>query len=107
MGDVVHGAEPGRARGRAKAGMARRDDPEAPREAIEKRPGLRDIIAAMQEQQRRARASDHRLDRNAGYVDAFHPAPRIELSLRGAQLGTLVPAMRLTIEIASSLRSSQ
>src|SRR5436305_841104 len=50
IGDIVDAAEPGGARRRAETGMARRDDPETPRQAVEKRPVLRDIVAAMQKQ---------------------------------------------------------
>ena len=72
IGDVVHAAEPCRARGRAKPGMARRDDPPAPRQAVEQRPVLRDIVAAMQEQERRPGAGDHRLDRDPAQIDVLH-----------------------------------
>src|SRR5207244_1183002 len=72
IGDVVDCAEPGRTRRRAEAGVTRRDDPEALRQPVEKRAVLRDIVAAMQKQQRRAGPCDLRLDRYARYLDPFH-----------------------------------
>src|ERR1044071_9934128 len=72
IGDVVDAAEPGGARRIAEAGVAGRYDPEALCEAVEERPVLHDIVAAVQEQEGRAGADDLRLDRDAGDVDAFH-----------------------------------
>ena len=42
------------------------------RQPVEKRPVLRDIVAAMQKQQRRPAAGDLGLERNAADLDAFH-----------------------------------
>src|SRR5229473_3363326 len=64
------------------------DDPPAPRQAVEKRLVLRDIVAAMQEQQRRPVAGDQRLDRDPAQIDVLHGNPA--LSLR-AQRRNLVP----------------
>ena len=59
------------------------------RQTVEKRPVLRDIVAAVQEQQRRAGPGDFGVDRDAGNVDVFHVPP--PLSLR-AQRSNLVRA---------------
>ena len=57
----------------AEPGMARRNHPEAAGQPVEKGPVLRDIVAAVQEQQRRAVPGRQHLERGFADFDAFHP----------------------------------
>ena len=60
------------ARAGAKAGVTRRDDAEPLRQAIEERPVLRRVIAAVQEQQRWPVALDQHFERDFADIGAFH-----------------------------------
>ena len=77
-------------------------DPEPRGQAVEKRAVLRDIVAAVQEQQRRAGSGNLGVDRDAADVDAFHP----RLHGLSSRLPPALPS-RPRAELASPPRPSQ
>ena len=58
-----------------KPGMPRDDDPPVPRQSVEEFPVLREVVAAMQKQQRRTVPGRQQLERNFTDLDALHVVP--------------------------------
>ena len=75
VGEIVDGAESLRPLGIAEAGMPRDDYPPVPRQSIEEFPVLREIVAAMKEQQWRTVSGRQQIERKFIDLDALHVVP--------------------------------
>src|SRR3984893_6734215 len=75
VGEIVDGAESLRPLGIAEAGMPRDDYPPVPRQSIEEFLVLREIVAAMKEQQWRTVSGRQQIERKFIDLDALHFRP--------------------------------